>query len=258
MRVSKKAILQGLLFAAPIVLGSTISISPGRAASFASSTASFTLENFNRQGKITPGFPATATFTDTFATDGIVDARANAIVTELPNSTSVTQSSDATVTGAGRKYFGTAIGGSLSDLSFDTVDGLFRFDFRASLSAIARLTNPVPGEFAAATSFLGFQILDAEANELDFFEANLVGGSSLTFRSSPFVQFASSNEQETAFLNGSYTRQFAAGTQLRVRSVTFTTAVATVPEPSMFVALLILPGWIGLRKVVRSCDRQFD
>lgn len=257
MRVSKKSVIQGLLFTAPIVLGSTIAISPSRAASLASSTANLTLENFNRSGAINPSFPVvkTATLTATDATDGTVSAIATspAIATLPPDPTRITQSSNARVEQFGRRSSGFALGGSISNLDFET-DGLFRFDFAATLSAIAQLTHSVPGVRAAATSFVGFQILDAADNQIDFFEANLVAGSPFTVRRSAFVQLTT----DATSVSGFYARPFAAGTQLRVRGVTLASAAVTVPEPSLFAALLILPGLMGMRKIASSRDRQFD
>ncbi|GAP96465.1 hypothetical protein [Leptolyngbya sp. NIES-2104] len=258
MKVSKKSVIQGLLFTAPIVLGSTIVISPSRAASLAFSTANLTLENFNRPGLVNPNFPVvrTVTVTSTDATDGTVSAIANAsaIATLPPDPTRITQPSDARVEQFGRRSSGFALGSSISNLDFDTQDGLFRFDFAATLSASEQLTHSVPGVRAAATSFVGFQILDAADNQIDFFEANLVAGSPFTVRRSAFVQLTT----DATSVSGFYARQFAAGTQLRVRGITLTSAAVTVPEPSMFAALLILPGLMGMKKVASSRDRQFD
>lgn len=258
MNISKKSVIQGVLFSAPIVLSSALNISPVRAASLAFSTASLTLENFNRPGTVNPSFPAadTVTLTSTDATDGTVIAKANAsaIATTPPNPTRISQSSDASVEQFGRRFSGFALGGSFSNLDFDTEDGLFRFDFVASLSAIRSLTAPE----STAIALVGFQILDTADNEIDFFEASQTAGNLFTIRNSSFVTIAETSN--TASLSGFYARQFAAGTQLRVRGITFTGAAtaATVPEPSMFAALLILPGLMGLKKVVKSCDRQFD
>ncbi|MBW4441118.1 MAG: PEP-CTERM sorting domain-containing protein [Plectolyngbya sp. WJT66-NPBG17] len=269
MKVSKRPMIQGLLFAAPIVLSSTIAIFPSRAASLAFSTGSLTLENFNRSGAVNPNFPAATTFTATTtnATDGTVEATSDALAIAVipPLATRVTQSSNARVKGSGRKLSGFAFGGSSSNLDFDTEDGFFRFDFAASLSAISQSTNPTPGERPSATSFAGFQILDDQENAIDFFEANFTAGNPFVVRSSPFIQFTIADTPETAVVSGFYARQFAEGTQLRVRGITLSTAAVTVPEPSMFAALVILPGWMGLKRrktlvqeAVSSRDRQFE
>jgi hypothetical protein len=252
MRLSEKIMLRSLLFAAPIVLSSTVAIAPSRAASFASAAASLTLENFTLNGTPLDGnTPLTdaVTFTDTTATDGTANSDANAQATVTL--TQLQQSSDATVSGSGRNYSANALGASFTQLAFNPGCGCFRFDFQSQLDAIARLTNPTPGETAAATSFVGFSVFDG-SQEIDKFEATLTAGNPFNIVSTPYIYFTSlpdlSKSADSAWVNGYYERHFAEGTQLTVQGRTLTAAVATVPEPPMFAALVILPGLIWLKR----------
>ncbi len=252
MKLSEKFMLRGLLFAAPIVLGSTMAVAPSRAASLASSAANLTLQNFTWEGSSTNTFTDTAT--DALALDGSVDANADATATAIPAPAQTTQSSSANVTGVGRNYSGNAFGVSQTDIGFDTRCGCFRFDFQATLDSIARLTNPTPGERAEATSFVAFYIFDGKDlnNPVDRFEATLTAGNPFNIVSTPNLYFTSvpdlNKTTDSAFVSGYYERHFEAGTQLQVRGVTVNTAIATVPEPPMFAALVILPGLIWLKR----------
>lgn len=251
-RLSEKAMIRSLLFAAPMILSSTIAISPSRAASFASSAATLTLENFTQEGNS----PLSGTATDTLAieTDGTVTTAANA--TAEAALTHVTQSTLATVQGVGRNYSGSAVGASATALNFDTGCGCFRFDFQATLASIAQLTNPVPGESATATSSVAFAVFDLRDldNPIDVFAASLTAGNPFNLVSTPNIYFTSipdlNQAPESVFVNGYYARHFEEGTQLQVQALTSSTAIATVPEPPMFAALVILPGlmWLKRRK----------
>ncbi len=272
MRLSEKLITRSLLFAAPIVLGSTIAIAPSRAASVASSTGTLLLENFSQTGN------NPTTNTDTFgdaiaiAPDSTASGTSTADAVAVSEPALIQQQTSANAEGSGRNYFASGRGLSQTGISFNTTGGKFRFDFRATLDAIAQLTNPIPSERASASSFVGFGVFDSKNNLLDFFGASLSAGSPFNLvRSSSAIQFTSlpnlNQPLESALVDGYYAQYFDQGTELTVRGVTRSEAVATVPEPPMFAALVILPGlmWLKRRRakavpqeVLSSPDRRFE
>lgn len=272
MRLSEKLITRSLLFAAPIVFGSTIAIAPSRAVSVASSTGTLLLENFSQPGN----HPTTNT--DTFSDAIAIAPDSTAFGTSTADAVAVSepaliqQQTSATAAGTGSSYFASGRGLSQTGISFDTSGGDFRFDFQATLAAIAQLTNPIPNEKASASSFVGFGVFDSKNNLLDFFGASLAAGSPFNLvRSSSAIQFTSlphlNQPLESALVDGYYSQDFAQGTKLTVRGITRSEAVATVPEPPMFAALVILPGlmWLKRRKLkpvpqeaLSSPDRRFE
>jgi hypothetical protein len=251
MKVSKKSIIQGLLFTAPIALSSTIALSPTYAASVAGTSGSLVLENFNRVGK--NPFSDATTFTDAVSSPGSfaeAEAPSDALVTLNP--AKIDQFSIAGARGFGNAYFANAKSTSDTGLEFNTRCGCFQFDFSAALAAIAQAT--APGEKASASSFVAFYIFNSHDlnNPIDFLEASLSSDNPFNLvRSSDFIQVDSVSDLgsgEAFALDGSYARQFGKGTQLTVRGVTRSEAVATVPEPPMFAALVILPGLMWLKR----------
>lgn len=274
MRLSEQWITRSLLFAAPIVLSSTIAASPSRAASFASSAASLTLKNFAWDGAVTNVNTATDAFTTAIAPDGVASATADATADATAVPPKLNQTSSAEVSGSGRNYLALAQGVSGTEIGFDTGCGCFRFDFKATLKSIVQLTNPIAGERASADSLVAFFVFDNRDlnNPVDFFQANLSTVNPFNIiRSSAAIQFNAlpnlSETKEIAMINGYYARYFEPGTALTVRGITTSTAVATVPEPPMFAALVILPGllWWKRRKMkalpqeaVNARDRQSD
>ena len=250
MKFSEKFMMRGFLFAAPIVLGSTMAIAPSRAASIASSSATLTLGNFTLNSSPATGFDPsanTSAVTNAIAPNGTANATANGNALTIP--TLIQQSSDATASGSGQNYFASGKGNSETALSFDQGCGCFQFDFQATLRSIAQLTNPVLGEKAAANSFVAFKVFDG--NELiDWFKASY-NGSSLIGGSSDSISIASLADQNGVFtIDGSYNRHIGQDGTLTVKGFTGSKAVATVPEPPMFAALIILPGlmWLKRRK----------
>lgn len=267
MRLTENVMMRSLLFAAPMILSSTIAISPSRAASFASAAATLTLENFTTEGNT----PFSSAFVDAIAlpVDGTVTVGANAGAEAT--TTRLTQSSDATVEGSGRNYFGAAVGGAATALNFDPDRDYFRFDFQATLASIANLTSPTPGESAFANSTVGFAVFDLNdlQNPIDQFVASLTAGNPFNIVRTSNLYFTSlpdlNQSPESALINGYYAAYFKKGTQLQVQAFTNTTAIAQVPEPPMFAALVILPGlmWIKRRKAKAmtqtvTSDRQSE
>ncbi|MBD1856770.1 MULTISPECIES: hypothetical protein [Leptolyngbya] len=261
MKFTIQTVMQGLMLTAPIVISSTIAIAPSQAASLAASSSSLLLNNFTWQGNNLNSGITTSTKTISSPGSGaFAEAPADALTTvdELD------QFSEAFATGMGSNYFATAESLSFTEINFDTQCGCFQFDFEAALAAIAFATEP--GEYASANSLVAFGIFNGE-NLIDSFEASLSANNPFNLiRSSDFIHidaiFDSGFGVEIA---GFYQRHFEPETQLTVHGITRTDATATVPEPPMFAALVILPGlfWLKRRSQMKALpqeisDRQSD
>jgi hypothetical protein len=261
MKFAIQTVMQGLMLTAPIVMSSTIAIAPSQAASIAGASSSLLLNNFTWEGNNLDS--DATTFTNAISSPGskaIAEAPSDAIAT--PDE--LNQFSDALASGEGSNYSATAKSSSFTEIGFDTQCGCFQFDFKAALAAIAFATEP--GEKASANSFVAFSIFNGK-NLIDSFEASLSANNPFNLvRSSDFIHIDSIFDNGFGVeVAGFYQRHFEPETQLTVRGFTRTDATATVPEPPMFAALVILPGlfWLKRRSQLKALpqeisDRQSD
>ncbi|MCU0552584.1 MAG: hypothetical protein MUC48_24905 [Leptolyngbya sp. Prado105] len=254
-----KIAVQSLIFAAPIVFGSTVAILPSRAATFAGAGAEIVLENFNRIGN--PDSIESSTNTRTRAIASSPGSVANAetpleLNTAIATPEKLTQSSVVFASGSGTDYLADAKSKSETGIMFDAVCGCFRFDFQADLLAFVQAD--LPSETARAKSFVAFYIFNNNdlSKPIDFLEASFSSDNLFNFDSSShaFVTESSIDPLLNALtFNGYYARKFEQGTRLTVRSVAQTEAFVAagtvrVPEPSMIAVFGILPGLIWLKR----------
>lgn len=244
-----------LVIAAPIVLGGTIAIAPSRAASIAESGGALTLDNFSQLANPGNLVPDTNTDTNTTAiagTGSIVVADAKADADKLR--TSLDQFSTALARGTGPNYFSRADALSETSATF-TTNEWFRFNFRAQLASFASTT--APKETANAEGLVAFSIFDTSdvSTPIDFFQVSAIASNrqnTFSITSSPFVTLSSivlAPIGTGATVEGTYARQFGQATNLLVAGKTTSSAIAQVPEPPMFAALLILPGLFAWKRV---------
>ncbi|MBN8561128.1 MAG: hypothetical protein J0L70_11430 [Leptolyngbya sp. UWPOB_LEPTO1] len=261
MKFTIQTVMQGLMLTAPIVISSTIAVAPSQAASFATASGSLLLENFTWQGNNLGS--DIKTFTKEISSSGS-KTFATATAKALATPDALAQFSKALALGNGSNYFATAKSSSFTEINFDTQCGCFQFDFSAALAAIAFATEP--GEYASANSLVAFGIFNGE-NLIDSFEASLSANNPFNLvRSSDFIHIDSIFDSGFGVeIAGFYQRHFEPETQLTVRGITRTDATATVPEPPMFAALVILPGlfWLKRRSQMKALpqaisDRQSD
>lgn len=254
------------MLTAPIVLSSTIALSPSQAATVARTSGKLVIENFSWEG--TPD----DLLTDTIALTNAISSPGSKAVAETPTKAVSTpnqlkQFSKALAKGSGSDYSASALSGSDTGIRFNTQCGCFQFDFKAALSAIAKATQP--DEQASAGSFVAFYIFDNSdlSSPIDFLEASLEANTPLDL-----VLSSDSLNIETLYENpgkagfkGYYQRHFEEGTQLTVRGVTRSAAVAAVPAPPLVIGWVIMPAlmWLKRRSQQKELaqvvsDRQFE
>ncbi|MEA5597865.1 hypothetical protein [Rivularia sp. UHCC 0363] len=259
MNKKNKLMQKFFLIAAPILATSVLSISPSRAATFASSSSELEFKNFSQTSS------SVGTFTDTnalvFGESGIAQAtaEANAIFLQSPAFASNSNLSEAF--GENQAYLAFADSQSKIIGNFDIKAGTsFSFDFTADLKLATSIDNP-SAENARASGDIFFFLLDVDNNSvLDFFN---IAGNLNTEGDNDFVGLeASSNvnlnqqsvnpnigglkESLQASVAGSFNRNFANQTNLALIEFKRNRVLVKAPEPSANLALLLSSGVIGV------------
>lgn len=268
MPLPANTLIQGLILTTPIALSSAIAISPSYAASIAATSGELRLENFSWEPN-SDSFETitnTDTFTSATAPDGTSEALALADAQAIVQPEKVEQFSSVLATGFGTDYFARGQGYSQTGIGFNAGCGCFQFDFKATL---AMLTVADPGEVAQAHSFVSFKVYknDDPFTIVDYLKADLWSPTDFQLRLSEasYVNISLLDQQEGfAQIAGTYRRKFDDNTGVTVRGFTNSEAVATVPAPPMFAAV-ILPvlTWLKRRCQMKAapqevCDRQAE
>jgi hypothetical protein len=279
MQPITKALAKSLLLTIPIAIGSTITLSPAKAASFAGARGYLLLDNFQSNGNpisanldTLESITNSKTLTTTDPQNPNSVAEANAEGQADVNADRSEQFSTAIAAGNGLNYSAEGLGTSQSGLDFDPVCGCFQFDFKASLDMIQVAD---PGETTQAHSFVAFKVY--RANDpftiVDYFKADLwaVNDFQLRVSDADYIKYVLSDTTDGVVqgkeIIGSYHRKFENGTGLTVRG--FTTSEATafngsatqIPAPPMFaVAILPALNWLKQRSKKRALatSRQSD
>ena len=249
-----REIIRALAPAVPLVL--TLGTAPTVAATFASSEATVTIDNFSHNPFDSEVI--TDTFTNTFATDGNVNASTDAVasfVTEPPSSFNLSFSS---TDGTGNEYSGTAdsFAGVLGNFSVNSGE-TFSFNFDADLNLTTSIDNPQT-ETAIADGTVSFALYDTSNVDswtlLDSFtiagNVTSAGNDFLNFDSSNGTQLNLSNvslntnfggdrESATASTEGIFSRTFERVTNLTLVEVKENRSTVAVPEPSIFTSTIL-------------------
>lgn len=248
---------------APLVISTTPSI----AATLGTSEAVVNINNFSQNPLDV--LTLTDTFTDTVATNGQVNADADAVavfVTDPPASAG--NLSYSTVNGSGSEYVGSAestaavIGYNFIVNKGDT----FSFNFDAALSLATSIENP-QFETAIASGSISLNVYDTtnQNNWIKLDSFNLYGNIAtsgnkdyIDYRTSRHISldpiattvdtnFGGEQESAIATVQGVFSRTFDRLTNLTVVEVKNNQASVSVPEPSSFLGLLLCIIGMGYR-----------
>ena len=242
---------------APLVVST-----PSLAATLGISEATVNLNNFSHNPLDV--LTLTDTFTDTFATDGQVNADANAVAHFITNPPIANNSSLSTVNGNGSAYSGSAESiAAVIGYDFSVNQGeTFSFNFDADLDLRTSIDNP-QFETANATGKITLELYDTTNQNnwlhLDSFtlSGNLTSlgdndylnhhtSNSIKLNPSGMMDtsFGSKQESANASVQGNFSRTFDSLTTLTLVEVKNNQASVSVPEPSSFLGLLL--GVIGV------------
>lgn len=251
----KQGLTQGIFFfAAPLVTGSVLAVSPSFAATFSFSEARVNLSNFSHNPVNVYTFTSTNTVTQ--ASSGQVTAKANADSAFLGNPAQAENSSLSSVSGQGRNYSGLAqsVAGLIGYDFIVEKDETFSFNFTAFLNLQASIENP-PSERANAFGNISFLLYDSNNpnNPLDFFTlssslATLGEDDFLTLENSESitlstednnVNFGGLEELAQSSVNGVYSRTFSSLTRLTLVEAKENRVSVAVPESSNLLSLFL-------------------
>lgn len=247
-------IVRAIAPAVPLVL--TLGAAPTVAATFASSDATVTIDNFSH--KPFDSDVITDTFTEVFATDGIVNSDTDAVASFVTVPTSAFNSSFSSSDGTGNQYTGTAdsFAGVLGNFSVNSGE-TFSFDFDAKLNLATSIDNPQT-EFANASGTVSFALYDTSNVDnwmlLDSFNISgniaSTGNDFLNFddrNSDRFnfydvslnPNFGGDRESATASTEGLFSHTFDRSTNLTLVEVKENRSSVAVPEPSIIVGTIL-------------------
>jgi hypothetical protein len=248
-------IIPAIASAVPLVL--TLGSAPTIAATFASSEATVTINNFSHNPFDSDVI--TDTFTNVFAANGSsvntdTDAAASFVTAPATAFNSSFSSSD----GTGNEYTGTAdsFAGVLGNFNINSGE-TFSFDFDASLSLATSIDNPQT-EFANASGTVSFTLYDTSNVDnwilLDSFEISsniaTTGNDFLNFDDSNSNQFTFNDvslnpnfggdrEGATASTEGIFSRTFDRAANLTLVEVKENSSSVAVPEPSIIFGTML-------------------
>lgn len=257
-----------LLLATPVMASSMLIASPSQAATFASSEATFNIENFNRNplGIRT----ITDTVTKAISTDGQVNANANAnanfevdpnfaLTFASNSSTSESKGQGVSYLGEGQSFAG-VIGYDFLVQPGET----FSFDFNGLLDLKTSIDNPT-AENATANGLLKFELYDTEGNTLldsftiagnlatpgndDALDIKQSNSITLNPRQSSYnTSFGGTQEIAQAAVKGNYSRTFDQSTYLTLVETKTNQVRVKAPEPSTVLSLLFGCGILAMTK----------
>lgn len=255
-------IFRAIAPAVPLVL--TLGAAPTIAATFASSETTVTIDNFSHNPFDSDVI--TDTFTSTFATDGSVNADAEAVSSFVTAPPSSFNSTFSTTDGTGNQYTGTAdsFAGVLGNFNVNSGE-TFSFNFAADLNLSTSVDNPQT-EFATASSAITFAVYDTSDVDnwvlLDSFEIssniNTTGDDFLDFNDSNSNQFnfydvslnpnfGGDREGASASTEGIFSRTFDRTTNLTLVEVKENRSSVAVPEPSIVAGTILAILAVGYR-----------
>jgi hypothetical protein len=246
---------------------------PSWSATLSRSEATFTLNQFSELPSDVNAF--TVTNTQAISGTGIVNSTADAeaffLVDQSPLSEAQT-TAVSQVTGTGSAYVGIAEGlAEVIGISF-FVDGgeTFSVDFDATLNLSTIIDQPdIETAVAIGVIFLGlYDATDTTfANPLDFFTISshlrsLSSSNTLAVDQSAGITLSSSQlsldsllgGQQTsasATIHGSLSRYFDSPTALTLVAYNLNQTIASVPEPSNTLVLLLFVGSLGMIRLYR-------
>lgn len=247
---------------APLVF--TLAATPTIAATFASSESTVTIDNFSHNPFDSEVI--TDTFTSTFATDGNVNANADAIANFVTEPPSTFNSSFSSADGTGNNYSGTAdsFAGVLGNFSVNSGE-TFSFNFNADLNLNTSINNPQI-ESAIADGTISFALYDTSSVDswmlLDSFtiSGNVASENNdfLNFNSSDGTQLNLSNinlttnfggdrESASASTEGFFSRTFDRAANLTLVEVKENRSTVAVPEPSIILGTVLSIFALGYR-----------
>ena len=256
MKVSHKLANSLLLFFTPVITGLSITASPSLAATLASSTALFRLDNFTHSPQNSLVFISTNT--DSFASEGIANPSSNLFAEFFISPYTYAQNqSEAFAEGEGWEYTGMAqnVTAVVGENFLVQANETFSFDFAGILDLYTSIDTP-PNEGASADGSISFQLYNSiTGNLLDYFA---VGGNLVTPESEDFLYSVKSDRvtlnsdgtyfgnyfggnQEFAFasLQGNYSRTFDSLTYLTLVEIKTNRATVKAPEPSSTFGLIL-------------------
>ena len=252
MKVSHKLANSLLLFFTPVITGLSITASPSLAATLASSTALFRLDNFTHSPQNSLVFISTNT--DSFASEGIANPSSNLFAEFFISPYTYAQNqSEAFAEGEGWEYTGMAqnVTAVVGENFLVQANETFSFDFAGILDLYTSIDTP-PNEGASADGSISFQLYNSiTGNLLDYF---VFGGHLVTPESGDFIGYPKSNNvtlnsdvtyfggnKEFAFasLQGNYSRTFDSLTYLTLVEVKTNRATVKAPEPSSTLGLIL-------------------
>lgn len=245
------------------------------AATLGTSDATVNLSNFSHNPLDV--LTLTDAFTDTFTTDGQVNADADAVANFITNPPiSANNSSWSRVNGDGSAYSGSAESiAAVIGYDFKVAQGeTFSFDFDADLNLTTSIDNP-QFETANATGKITLELYDT-TNQDDWLYLDSFTLSGLTsLGDNDYLNYDSSNniklnpsgtidtsfggEQESAnaSVQGDFSRTFDSLTTLTLVEVKNNQASVSVPEPSSFLGLLLGVIGIGYRVKSKAVSSRF-
>jgi len=254
-------------FAVASVISATATLAPlsTQAATFSSSNAAATIDNFSVEPVQADAF--TDTFTNTIAFEGSVDATANADATFI--GPSAFNTTDSSVQGQGLVYSGDAASFAQVAGFFVLAPGsIFSYDFTAALELTVKADEPQDN--ASAFGNILFELFDNTSGELiDQFgvTGELFATSNKFTPWNPFnyipsdfvdvagfsadIDFDGTTTNAKTTISGIYLRQFGSPITLRLQETKLTGARAeAVPEPSEIVGTMVAGSllFLGLRR----------
>jgi hypothetical protein len=248
-----RSLAPALPLAIPLIVLEAI---PSIAATFASSESTVIIDNFSHNPFDSEVI--TDTFTNTFVTDGNVNASTDAIANFITEPPSAFNSSFSSTDGTGNNYSGTAdsFAGILGNFSVNSGE-TFSFNFDATLNLTTSIDNPQT-ETAIADGTVSFALYDTSNVDswtlLDSFtiSGNVTSGNNdfLNFNSSDGTQLNLSNislttnfggdrESASASTEGLFSRTFDRVTNLTLVEVKENRSTVAVPEPSIAVGTVL-------------------
>lgn len=249
-----------LLLIAPIApLTFSVGVSPSLAATLGSSEATVTIDNFSHNPLDV--LTLTETSTNTFASNGLVNAQADAVAAFIPNpAASAFNASFSQVNGSGQEYFGVADStAAVIGYNFSIGKGeTFSFNFNAALDMATFIDDP-QFEASNATGSIALQLFDttdknnwialdiftlsgnlATLEDNDFLNYDVRNNVSLDPKLMTFeTRFGGTQESIKVSTGGIFSRTFDDLANLTLVEVKTNHASVSVPEPSSFLGLLL-------------------
>ncbi|MGB3193643.1 MAG: hypothetical protein WBB43_29935 [Limnoraphis sp.] len=256
-----------ILGSIPVVTTLTVASSPSLAATFASSYSEAFLYGFSQTPLSVETLADAETFA--FASNGSVDAIADADALFEQSIPLAFNSSFADAFGLGKEYVGIANSEAavIGRNFFIEAGSTFSFDFVSVLDLETSIDNP-PGETAIAEGNISFFLFDdATENMIDSFT---ISGKLKTANEGDFLKveqssnfliqefesqdFGGNQEYISGIYIGEFSRDFSEDTSLTLVEVKTNSVIVKAPEPSSFVALFVFGGLTGvaLRKRKQS------